>query len=193
MSGKTEIALLERLYGSSLTGVETMSTDNVFENFVEEVIAEGQRALARAGTDGGWCYFCGSVAPVGFCDCDFTESFGCGVSGRRICVPCRNAHLAIGRHLKEMFSAKRINRVSSIRNRRYRQFRTAADGLDRGGKLRFALAQRDPLDDEPEIFRMNTLRSFQRARFLDFAGLARQLEDQKAEAILRVLLGCGLR
>jgi hypothetical protein len=168
-----------------------MSIEENLETLITEVIAEDEQAAARTGTKGSFCYFCGYKAPLRSCDCQFPESFGCG-SGKEVCSDCRNAHVAIGRHLQEMFTAKRVDRVSSIRNRMFRELRMAAEGVRRGQQLRFALAQRDPCYDEPEAFRHNTLRSFHRARFLDFVGLAKRLGKEKERAIYSTIIRAGL-
>ncbi|MGH9682306.1 MAG: hypothetical protein ACRD4S_01675 [Candidatus Acidiferrales bacterium] len=166
------------------------TTTNDPSDFVQTIAnAEGHaRNASRAGTAGGWCFFCGVDGLVFRCACGFGESFGCGTAARHICADCRLAHGVAAQHLRAMFSARRVDRVNSIRGRAYRDLRIAADGLERGDRLRFHLAQVDSFDSEYVAFRHGILDSFARAQFLDFAGLARGLEQQRGNALLRALV-----
>ncbi len=166
---------------------------------VERALYEQQLASTRAGKARPfWCYYCGhSGTPLNVCDCGFGEAFGCGSAGRKICAACSEAHHDIASHVQSMLTARRVNRVSSIRGKLYRELHRAA--LEIGGEdptnpreLRFHLAQADAYDDEPDIFRARILRAFGRARFLNFQALAEQLKKQSDESLIRALVRSGM-
>jgi hypothetical protein len=159
-------------------------------------------AVARAGTVGDYCFFCGRTDRlVENCNCGFPEHFGCGLEGRRICSGCAETHRKLADHLRAMFEAKIVGRISSIRHKRFRELHRAAraffpdDDLDatvNPKTLHFQLSQADAFDDTPDVFRAKILRAFQRSKFLRFAELARKIEEEKDDPIVRAMVRSGL-
>ncbi|MGH9712647.1 MAG: hypothetical protein ACRD5M_05035 [Candidatus Acidiferrales bacterium] len=104
--------------------------------------------------------------------------------------------------------AKRVDRVSSRRAKFYRLLRDAAVGTDDFDtnelgrprlvtelnvrtpeeKLRFFAASADPYLDDSDTFRANILRSFRRARILNFQRLARELDRLNADELKRSVI-----
>jgi hypothetical protein len=190
-----EIEFLEKLYALSEPGAIVMKNDELAV-LAELFVTDETRTANRAGKSGLWCFYCGhSDGEVGPCGCEFPESFRC--SGKLVCAHCSKAHRDIGRHLKELFSARRVTRISSVRGNLYRQlFRSA---LEIGGEdptnrreLRYWLGMADPFEDEPEAFRSRILRAFGAARFLGFRQLSSQLEEQKSESLIRAIVRAGI-
>jgi hypothetical protein len=134
---------------------------------------------SRIRRSGNWCVFCGSTESLVSCGCGLPESLQC--IGQRLCPDCRSAHRAIAAHLKRMFAAKVVDRVSSIRAKLFNQIFGAADELERNSTLPLertlhcAIAQADPYEDEPREFRATIQGAFRQAQFSDFQGLAKQL------------------
>lgn len=155
-------------------------------------------AVARAGTVGdSWCFACGhrtgDLAP---CGCSFPEDFHCKES-RNLCGHCRAAHRKVAAHLTQLFREKRlrVHRADSRRCRLYRHLRDALETLSERGDvqantLRFLLgAHADPRADEYSDFRKAVLEAFRTAKFLAFARLAAELDEQdKAYYIERIAM-----
>jgi len=149
--------------------------------------------LARAGTKGLWCFYCGTLESDSHsvrCECGFQESFGCGIPSRRICGACSAAHQRVGDFLRQLFAKRVVNRVSSVRMKIFHQLRDSAapefDGEPNtpGQRLRFYLSPADPFDENIERFRTDVVCAFGRARLLDFQGLVRQLDSAKNDPML---------
>jgi hypothetical protein len=140
---------------------------------------------------GSWCFFCADDHSLARCGCSMPESLGC--HGQRVCSDCANAHRAIAGHLRRMFKAPIVDRSSSVRAKLYSQLHGAADELaeKRGepmeGSLHFHLAQACPFDDERGEFKGKILHAFERSKFSDFQGLAKELARETDEELkLRV-------
>lgn len=190
MNAAAEIEFLERLFALP-SEVETMS-ENELNQIAAEAIAEAELAAKRAGKVGPWCFYCGHHdVSTSTCACPFPESFGC--AGKRVCTACDEAMRAVADHVQQMFQQKRVNRVSSVRARMYRQVREAAEGLRRGEELRTALARfADPWDDEGGSFRENTLKAFRRAQFFDWKRLAAGIEQAKQDHLIMSIVRSGI-
>lgn len=168
------------------------------KKLVEFVVAETAVALSRTGTDGAWCFGCGaSGVSLDKCGCDFSETFGC--AGRLFCTECRKSRAAVANHVHKLLSAKRVDRVSSIRLRLLRELRNAARAVegedsDAGDErlLSFWLSNADEFGDSSEAFRAGILRAFRRAKFLDFASLAKSLRQAQDESLIRAVIRSGL-
>ena len=134
---------------------------------------------SRIRKAGSWCFFCAEDHSLARCGCPMPESLGC--HGQRVCSDCANAHRAIAGHLRRMFKAPIVDRSSSVRAKLYSQLHGAADELaeQKGepmeGSLHFHLAQACPFDDEKPEFKGKILGAFERSKFADFQGLAREL------------------
>jgi hypothetical protein len=143
------------------------------------IAGEAEILQSRVRRSGPWCYFCGSTESLVTCGCGLPESLQC--IGHRLCPDCRAAHRAIAAHLRRMFAAKVVDRVSSIRAKLFNQLFGAADELEQNSTLPLertlhcALAQGDPYEDEPREFRATIQGAFRQAQFSDFQGLAKQL------------------
>jgi hypothetical protein len=155
---------------------------------------------SRIRKSGSWCYFCASTESLVTCGCGLPESLQC--IGLRLCPDCRSAHRTIAAHLKRMFAAKVVDRVSSIRAKLFGQILGAADELEENSALPLertlhcAIAQADPYEDEPREFRATIQGAFRQARFSDFQGLAKQLaREVDSELANKVAhwLSCGAR
>jgi hypothetical protein len=104
----------------------------------------------------------------------------------------------VAAHLEQMFAAKRVSRLSSVRARLFRNLHRAAlpddDNFDPANPcgqhelLHFHLAQADEFEDTQGRFRENVLRAFKKAKFLDFQGLDRELARVKENEISRAAL-----
>jgi hypothetical protein len=136
---------------------------------------------------GSWCFFCADDHSLARCGCSMPESLGC--HGQRVCSDCANAHRAIAGHLRRMFKAPIVDRSSSVRAKLYSQLHGAADELaeKRGepmeGSLHFHLAQACPFDDERGEFKGKILHAFERSKFSDFQGLAKELARETDEEL----------
>src|SRR5579862_3226208 len=62
MDAQAEIAYLERLYALP-SGEKVMENDSI-NRLAAAVLGDMERAAARVGTDGPWCYFCGADGPT---------------------------------------------------------------------------------------------------------------------------------
>lgn len=175
----------------------TNENDNEILGAIDDALAEQKHAMARAGKTGSWwCFYCGKCAPeLLACACPFPESFGC--ASKRVCAECQAAHRSVASHLQEMFKAKRVDRVSSIRNRLYSDLHSAA--LEVGDEdncspteLHFRLAQPDPFEDELDDCRQRILGAFGKVRFLQFKELAAAIEREKQDRMVSLMVRAGL-
>jgi hypothetical protein len=192
MNAQAEIAYLERLYALP-SGRENMEMENnsSINRLAAAVLNDMERAAARVGTDGPWCYFCGADGPTKACACDHPENFGC--HRKRVCSGCESAMEAVARHIKAICREKRVNRVSSVRQKFYFQLTRAARCAGNGelhepSELHFCLSAADPLDDEPDDFRMKLLGAFVRSGFLRFQQLANELARETDAALFRSVI-----
>jgi hypothetical protein len=128
---------------------------------------------------GSWCYFCADEDSLARCGCQAPESLGC--LNQRVCRVCSAAHRAIAAHLKRMFAAPIVDRSTSVRAKLFSQLHGAAEELSykngepMEGSLHFHLAQACPFDDEKPEFKGKIIASFERSKFSDFQGLAKEL------------------
>jgi hypothetical protein len=147
----------------------------------------------RARSAGPWCYFCGLEFELQKCGCGFPVALECG--GNRVCSFCASAHRTLATHLRKMFSAKVVDRSSSVRARLFNNLFSAADevfersGLpDRGApfenSLKFCVAQGDPFDDSPAEFRDTILNAFRRSKFIEYRELAGALEKSAGNDLI---------
>src|ERR1700734_2237686 len=86
---------------------------------------------SRIRKAGSWCFFCADEHSLARCGCPMPESLGC--LGQRVCSACATAHRAIAGHLRKMFAAPRVDRVSSVRAKLHRQLFGAAEELSDAG------------------------------------------------------------
>jgi hypothetical protein len=140
---------------------------------------------------GSWCFFCADDHSLARCGCSMPESLGC--HGQRVCSDCANAHRALVGHLRRMFKAPIVDRSSSVRAKLFSQLHGAADelaeknGVPLEGSLHLHLAQACPFDDERGEFKGKILHAFERSKFTDFQGLAKELARESDEELkLRV-------
>jgi hypothetical protein len=88
-----------------------------------------------------------------------------------------------------MFAAPIVDRSSSVRAKLFSQLHGAADELaeKRGepmeGSLHFYLAQACPFDDEKPEFKGKIFHAFERSKFADFQGLAKELARETDEEL----------
>ena len=142
-----------------------------------------QLKQSRVRKAGSWCFFCGDDQSLARCGCPMPESLGC--NGQRVCSDCAKAHRAIAGHLKQMFAAPRVDRVSSVRAKLFNQIFGAAEELaEKAGtpleqSLHHFIAQADPYEDGKPHFKGTILDAFNRADFSDFVGLAKELDREK--------------
>jgi len=167
-----------------------MENDSI-NRLAAAVLGDMERAAARVGTDGPWCYFCGADGPTKACACDHPENFGC--HGKRVCSGCESAMVSIASHIKAICREKRVNRVSSIRQRLYHQLTRAArsagnEKVHEPSELHFCLSAADPLDHEPHEFRANLLGAFARSGFLRFQQLTNELSKETDAAVFRSVI-----
>lgn len=197
---EAEIRLLNDIAGvqnDAASEVTKMDYDRELNRSIEKTLGDLERAAQRAGTGGLWCFGCGaSSVSLEKCGCDFGESFGC--SGRLFCADCRAARRAVANHLRQLFAAKKVDRVSSVRLRLLRELRRAARGVEGEESdpanerfLSFWVSNCDEFGYSTEAFRAGVLRAFKRTKFLDFAGLARALRRQEDESLLRAVIRSG--
>jgi hypothetical protein len=146
---------------------------------------------SRIRKAGSWCFFCADDDSLARCGCPMPESLGC--HGQRVCSDCATAHRAIAAHLKRMFAAPIVDRSSSVRAKLFSQLHGAADelaekkGEPMEGSLHFHLAQACPFDDEKPEFKGKIIASFERSKFADFQGLAKELaRESDAELKLKI-------
>ena len=198
MNAAAEIALLEKWY--LLPSEQEHSSMDKTENdslirLASRAIVEAEQAEKLAGKDGFHCYFCGYYLPTSTCGCAHTEHFRC--AGKRVCANCEQAMKYVANHLAAMFSAKRVNRITSIRERLASQLRQAArevgnEDVIAPTELHFCLAQADATDDEYDEFRSRILRSFGRCKFLRFQALAEKLKEISEDAMIRAIVRSGI-
>jgi hypothetical protein len=170
--------------------MQTNSADPLAQLFFEV-----RKSMARARTEGHWCYFCGDDGRAGKCGCSLPETMGC--LGKRVCPDCAGAHGTIARHLERMFDAKIVNRVSSVRARLFEQLHEAAELLEEANgtpferSLHLHVAAADPYDDSKAAFKAKIARAFSLANFKSYPELARGLKAQYLEeanfALVRLL------
>jgi hypothetical protein len=157
------------------------------ENLLLALSGEIQLRQSRVLRQGPWCFFCGDDQALASCACGLSESLRCG--GHRLCVGCRSAHRTIATHLKKMFAARVVDRSSSIRAKLFGQLHSAADELDEKngvaieGSLHLHLAEACPFDDERGEFKGKILHAFERSKFTDFQGLAKELARETDEEL----------
>jgi len=199
MTAAQEIEFLEKLYR-----IEVQTTmDREINRLAENVVAEIQTAIERAGSDdlsGLICFYCGvSVSDVKLsrCSCSFPESFGCGIRGRMVCADCERAHKQVADHLEKIFSTAVVNRVNGRRFKFWHQLSRAVRALDEDAEvttlpLFCALAACDEFEVEKARFRHEVLKAFQDVRFLNFQGLARNLETEEYDSMLRSVIRSGI-
>lgn len=165
-----------------------MNENKSVEGMSELLIAmadEAGRREARVRRSGEWCYFCGATDNFARCGCALPESLAC--INQRVCRECRDAHRIIADHLRKMFSARIVNRVSSIREKLFYQLCGAAESLaekhgmnpEAENGLKFLLCQACAFDQTKIEFRSTITDAFHRSRFADFQGLARELEREQ--------------
>jgi hypothetical protein len=136
---------------------------------------------------GSWCFFCADDHSLARCGCSMPESLGC--HGQRVCSDCANAHRALVGHLRRMFKAPIVDRSSSVRAKLFSQLHGAADelaeknGVPLEGSLHLHLAQACPFDDERGEFKGKILHAFERSKFTDFQGLAKELARETDEEL----------
>src|SRR5580704_10944785 len=137
---------------------------------------------SRIRKSGSWCFFCAGEDSLARCGCSMPESLGC--HGQRVCSACAIAHRTIAGHLRKMFAAPRVDRVSSVRAKLHSQLFGAAEELSSAAgtplekSLHHFLAQGDPYEDEKPHFKGTVLDAFQRSKFSDFRGLSKELERE---------------
>jgi hypothetical protein len=142
---------------------------------------------SRIRKAGSWCFFCADDHSLARCGCSMPEGLGC--HGQRVCSACSTAHRAIAGHLRKMFAAPIVDRSSSVRAKLFSQLHGAADELDEKngvpmeGSLHFHLAQACPFDDEKPEFKGKIIASFERSKFADFQGLAKELARETDEEL----------
>jgi|ERR1700722_6412725 len=142
---------------------------------------------SRIRKAGSWCFFCADEHSLARCGCPMPESLGC--LGQRVCSDCATAHRAIAGHLKRMFAAPIVDRSSSVRAKLFSQLHGAANeladkkGEPMEGSLHFHLAQACPFDDEKPEFKGKILHAFERSKFGDFQGLAKELARETDEEL----------
>lgn len=154
---------------------------------------EAGRREARVRKSGAWCFFCGATDNLARCGCALPESLGC--INERLCRDCRDAHRIVADHLRKMFDARIVNRVSSIREKYFYQLCGAAESLaekhgmnpeDETG-LKFLLCQACAFDQTKGEFKSTITDAFHRSRFADFQGLARELEREQGVELRSLL------
>ena len=201
---RLEIKMLQTIYGAEVEcdaqrKVTSNMVDTEIQKMFERAISEEVRAAERAGQDGVWCYFCGAASvELHRCDCGLAESFRCGASGRLVCNGCREAHRSVAGHLETIFAAPPVVRVNSRRAQRSRELSLAARACYREDiepvdcPLFSGIAQCDEFERDSERLRKDLLRSFAKAKFLDFQTLARNLKKQQDESFIRAAIRSGL-
>src|SRR6202007_1399381 len=118
------------------------------ENLLLAIAGDVQAKSARVFKVGNWCWFCGTEDTLSKCNCGMPESLQC--LGQRVCSDCAAAHRTIAGHLRKMFVAPRVDRVSSIRAKLHGQIFSAAEELSEAAgtpleqSLHHFLAQADP-------------------------------------------------
>lgn len=170
------------------------------EQFVLEMDSDLKVRKSRALKVGRWCYFCGIDLKSGTCSCSMPESLRC--HGQRVCPECAAAHNTIAEHLRRMFDARIVDRVSSKRAKFFDQLHSAAATVEEAaGKpldnsLQLFVADACPFDDSKAEFEGKILAAFRRAKFADFQGLAAALcaefKDEAALQLTRFFSSCAV-
>jgi hypothetical protein len=114
-----------------------------------------------------------------------------------VCEECRDAHRVIAAHLEKIFSTPIVARVDGRRFKFWHQLSRAVRALDEDAEvttlpLYCALAACDEFDSEKARFRHEVLRAFQEVRFLNFQALARNLETEERDSMLRAVIRTGM-
>jgi hypothetical protein len=157
------------------------------EDFLSALVGTIQLQQSRALREGPWCFFCGYDQAIATCACSLSESLQC--VGHRLCWDCRSAHRFISAHIKKMFAARVVDRVSSIRAKLFNQLHSAAETLDEASgkpfekQLHFALGQADPYDCERAEFRQAILAAFGSAKFTAWQQFAKELENEQDQEL----------
>jgi hypothetical protein len=157
------------------------------ENLLSALVGDVQLRESRIRKSGSWCFYCADEQSLARCGCSMPESLGC--NGQRVCADCAKAHRAIAAHLRQMFVAPIVDRVSSVRAKLFNQTFGAAEELaDKAGtpleqSLHHFIAQADPYEDEKPHFKGTILDAFRRAKFSDFVGLAKELAREKDQEL----------
>jgi hypothetical protein len=157
------------------------------EDLLLALVGEIDQRQWRIRKAGSWCFYCAADHSLTRCGCPMPESLGC--LGQSVCSDCATAHHAIAGHLKQMFAAPRVDRVSSVRAKLFNQIFGAAEELaDKAGtpleqSLHHFIAQADPYEDEKQHFKGTILDAFNRSQFSDFVGLAKELSREKDDEL----------
>jgi hypothetical protein len=157
------------------------------ENLLLALSGDIELRQSRIRKAGSWCFFCADDHSLARCGCSMPESLGC--LGQRVCSDCAAAHRTIAGHLRRMFKAPIVDRSSSVRAKLYSQLHGAADelaekrGVPMEGSLHFHLAQACPFDDDRGEFKGKILHAFERSKFSDFQGLAKELARETDEEL----------
>jgi hypothetical protein len=152
-----------------------------------------QRRITRARETGPWCWYCGGEFELQKCGCGLPIALECG--GKRVCSFCASAHKTLATHLRKLFSARVVDRSSSVRARLFNNLFSAADevfersGLpDRGApfenSLKFHIAQACPFDQSPGEFRDIILGAFRASRFTQYRELAEELDKSAGNDLI---------
>jgi hypothetical protein len=179
---------------ASSDSIDEQIIDRKLRQFAAAAVEEATANLARRGTPGTHCHYCGTDIAL-ICGCEFATAFGCGLAGRYVCNECHTAHLKIGKHLREMFAAPRVMRSNCRKFLYERELYRAARSLEGGEDyepgvskgLTFHLSQASAEDQEPGDFRQAILEAFRASKFLDFQGLAAALAVEKDRTLLRAI------
>lgn len=154
----------------------------------ENTIAAEAARIERRGVDSAsWCFSCGTLGPVGICQCRFPEALRCA-GGRHLCERCRSAHAKISEFLVELFRTRPSSNPHSRREKLHLRLYRALENMGPEGKrARHYLAQSDSSDDE-DRFRDAILRAFRRSSFFEFESLARGLERARDRELRQALI-----
>jgi hypothetical protein len=177
-----------------------MSPKTVLENtetLLQAIAGSVAVKQARVRTLGDWCFFCGSgpESVLSACHCSFPESFQC--HNQKVCAECRSAHSFIATHVREMIAAKRSDRSSSIRTRKFYQLHNACAAVEEQNphverrppdhpiernlerNLSFALSDATPWDDTRAEFRAAVLGAFSAVEFSKYKELSAALQKER--------------
>jgi hypothetical protein len=156
---------------------------------IDRLASVTDKNRTRARSVGRWCFFCGGEFELQKCGCGFPVALECG--GDRACSFCASAHRTLATLLRKLFSAKIVDRSSSVRARLLNNLFSAADEVfERSGlpdegapfetSLKFHIAQADAFDQSPGEFRDAVLGAFRRSKFTQYRELAAELEKSTA-------------
>lgn len=183
--------ILSEAGSSDETGTRDMG------EIVFAAVQQAERRVARIGTVGHWCYFCGNDDPTKFCFCHCSYPRDLRCQGKLVCEPCRQSHRTLTDHIDKMLSFPVVERADSRRSqyeiRLYRAASRACNPTDDDNydhtehrDLAFHLAQADPFG-ESDVFRAGILRAFRVSKFVAYQALAEELEKQWQESIVRAV------